>query len=393
MPDTRRRRAVCAAAAAVVAAPAAIAPPSAWTGAVVAAAAMATAILRRPLGPVAPVLAAGLVAGLSLVTDAVHPGPRGLVMLWLPVEFAAMLVLAGRVIRRAPVRQAALVGSALALALMVLPLRFILLLPQAVLEPSVVAVAMAMFPVACAVGVGLYLRGQDNQRARAVQRARREQRLDVGRDLHDFVAHELTGILLEVQAAQVSAYDEEENRELLSRLEAAGLRALDSMDHTLQALRDPEAPVSAEPPPTKVHGLADLPEMVDRFLASGTAGGSLELEPGLAGTAPRAIQDAAYRVVLEALTNVRRHAPSAGRLEVEVVRVPGPVLRVTVTDSGRQGGLGGLPARRPGGGGTGLASLSERIGALGGDLSAGPHARGWRVRGVLPLRPERRGRG
>ncbi|MFD4890496.1 two-component sensor histidine kinase, partial [Kitasatospora sp. NPDC058397] len=157
MPDTRRRRAVCAAATAVVAAPAAIAPPSAWTGAVVAAAAMATAILRRPLGPVAPVLAAGLVAGLSLVTDAVHPGPQGLVLSWLPVEFAAMLVLAGRVIRRAPVRQAALVGSALALALMALPLRFTLRRPQAVLEPSVVAVAMAMFPVACAVGVGLYL--------------------------------------------------------------------------------------------------------------------------------------------------------------------------------------------------------------------------------------------
>lgn len=165
------------------------------------------------------------------------------------------------------------------------------------------------------------------------------------------------------------------------------------MDHTLRTLRDPEAPALAEPPPTKVHGLADLPELVERFLASGTTGGSLELEPGLAGTAPHPIQDAAYRVVLEALTNVRRHAPSADRLEVEVVRVPGPALRVTVTDGGRQGGPGGLPDRRPGGGGTGLAGLSERIGALGGDLSAGPHARGWRVRGELPLRPGRTGRG
>ncbi|MFJ4597932.1 sensor histidine kinase [Kitasatospora sp. NPDC088861] len=393
MPDAHRRRTVCATATALIAAPAVIAPPSAWIVVVVAVAAMATTILRRPLGPVAPVLAAGLVAGLSLVTDAVYPGPRGLVLPWLPVEFAAMLVLTWQVIRRAPVRQAALVGSALALALMALPLRFTLRLPQTVLAPSVVAVAIATFPVACAVGVGLYLRVQDDQRARAVQRARREQRLDVGRDLHDFVAHELTGILLEVQAAQVSAYDEEQSRELLSRLEAAGLRALDSMDHTLQTLRDPEAPTLAEPPPTKVHGLADLPELVERFLASGTTGGSLELEPGLEGAAPREIQDAAYRVVLEALTNVRRHAPSAARLEVEVVRVPGPALRVTVTDSGRQGGPGGLLARRPGGGGTGLAGLSERIGALGGDLSTGPHARGWRVRGELPLRPDRTGRG
>ncbi|MFJ2865982.1 sensor histidine kinase [Kitasatospora sp. NPDC087314] len=392
MPDAYRRRTVCAAATALVAAPAAIAPPSAWVVAVAAVVAMAAAILRRPLGPVSPVLAAGLVAGLSLVTDAVYPGEQGLVLPWLPFEFASLLVLAGRVIRRAGVRQAALVGSALTLALMALPLRFTLRLPQAVLAPSMVAVAMAMFPAACAVGVGLYLRAQDDHRAHAVRQARQEQRLEVGRDLHDFVAHELTGILLEVQAAQVSAYDEQQTTELLTRLEAAGLRALDSMDHTLQTLRDPEAATPAEPPPTQVHGLADLPELVDRFLASGTTSGALELEPDLAGTAPREIEDAVYRVVLEALTNVRRHAPSAGRLEVEVVRVPGPALRVTVTDSGRQGGPGGLTARRPGGGGTGLAGLAERIGALGGDLSASPHDRGWRVRGVLPLRPDRTGR-
>ncbi|WP_234322580.1 sensor histidine kinase [Streptomyces sp. NRRL S-350] len=387
MPDSHRRRTVCATATILVAAPAAIAPPSAWAVALVAVLAMAVAILRRPPGPVSPVQAAGLVAVLSVAVTIGYPGRQGLVLPWLPFEFASMLVLAGRVVRRADVRQAALVGSALTLALMSLPLRFTLRLPQAVLAPSVVAVALAMFPAACAVGVGLYLRANDDRRVRAVQRARREQRLEVARDLHDFVAHEVTGILLEVQAAQVGSYDEEQTRELLGRLEAAGLRALDSMDHTLQTLRDPEAPAAAEPPPTKVHGLADLPELVDRFLASGTVGGVLDLEPGLAGTAPREIEDAAYRVVLEALTNIRRHAPSAGRLAVEVVRTDGPALRVTVTDSGRQGGSGGLSARRPGGGGTGLAALSERITALGGDLAAGPHAGGWRVCGVLPLRP------
>ncbi|MFE4975831.1 sensor histidine kinase [Kitasatospora sp. NPDC056651] len=391
MPDSHRRRTVCATAAFLVAVPAAIAPPSAWILALVAVLAMAVAILRRPPGPVSPVPAAGLVALLSVAADIGYPGEQGLVLPWLPFEFASMLVLAGRVVRRADVRHAAVVGSALALALMALPLRFTLRLPQEALGPSVVAVAMAMFPTACAVGVGLYLRANDDRRARAVQRARREQRLEVARDLHDFVAHEVTGILLEVQAAQVGEYEEEQVRELLGRLEAAGLRALDSMDHTLQTLRDPEAPAAAEPPPTRVHGLADLPELVDRFLASGPVGGALALEPGLAGAAPREIEDAAYRVVLEALTNVRRHAPDAGRLDVEVVRADGPALRVTVTDSGRRRGSGGPAARRSGG--TGLAALAERITALGGDLAAGPHAGGWRVRGELPLRPDPAGPG
>ncbi|MEV7771720.1 ATP-binding protein [Kitasatospora sp. NPDC086791] len=387
MPDSHRRRVVCATAVFLVAAPAAIAPPSAWIVALVAVLAMAVAILRRPLGTVSPVVAAGLVAVLSVAADIGYLGREGLVLPWFPFEFASMLVLVGRVIRRANVRRAAVVGSTLTLALMALPLRFTLRLPQTVLGPSVVAVAMAMFPAACAVGVGLYLRANDDRRVRAVQRARREQRLEVARDLHDFVAHEVTGILLEVQAAQVGELDRSQVEELLVRLEEAGLRALDSMDHTLQTLRDPDAPAAAETPPTRVHGLIDLPELVDRFLASGPVDGALELEPGLAGSAPREIEDAAYRVVLEALTNVRRHAPGVGRLEVEVVRADGPALRVTVTDSGRRGGPGGLGIRRTGDGGTGLAAVAERITALGGDLSAGPHGQGWRVRGVLPLRP------
>lgn len=388
MPDSTRRRVVCAAVTLLVAAPAAIAPASAWIVAPVAVLTMAAAILRRPLGPASPALTAGLVAALSVAADIGYSGQQGLVLLWLPFESASMLVLVGRVIRRADVRRAALVGSALTLALLALPLRFTLRLPHSVLGPSVVVVALAVFPTACAVGVGLYLRANDDRRARAVQRARREQRLEVARDLHDFVAHEVTGILLEVQAAQVDAYDQEQVTELLGRLEAAGLRALDSMDHTLQTLRDPESPSAAEPPPTRAHGLADLPELVDRFLASGQVGGALDLEPGLAGTAPREIEDAAYRLVMEALTNVRRHAPGAARLDVEVARTHEPALRVTVTDSGRRRGSGGPAARRPGGGGTGLAALAERITTLGGELAAGPHAGGWRVRGVLPLRSD-----
>ncbi|KJS56964.1 hypothetical protein VM98_04330 [Streptomyces rubellomurinus subsp. indigoferus] len=412
-PDSRRRRTLCVVAGALVAAPAAFAQTaSAWIVALAAAAALAVAVLRRPFGAGSAVRAAGLVAAVSLAVDAGYPGPRGVVLLWLPFEFAALLVLVARVVRLAPARQAALVGSALTLAVTVLPLRFALQPPGPALGPAVVGVATAVFPAAGAVGVGLYLRALDDRRARAVRRARREQRLEVARDLHDFVAHEVTGILLEVQAAQLGPYDEREVGELLVRLEAAGLRALDSMDHTLRTLREPgggsggsgdvpgDVPevAVAEPPPTRTRGLADLPELLERFLAAGPVDGGLDLAPGLAGTAPPAIEDAAYRIVLEALTNVRRHAPDTGRLAVEVVCAEGPALRVTVTDGGRWAGsgrLGGPGPRRDGGGGTGLAALGERVEALGGRLEAGPYGGGWRVRGELPLRRgrQRSGRG
>ncbi|MFC8720689.1 sensor histidine kinase, partial [Kitasatospora sp. NPDC057198] len=321
------------------------------------------------------------------------PGPRGLVLLWLPFECAALLVLTGRVVRGAGIRRPAPAGAALVLAVLALPLRFTLRLPQAVLDPSVAAVVLAALPAACAVGTGRYLHAQDGHRNLAVRRARHDQRLEVARDLHDHVAHEVTGILLEVQAARVCGYDEERTGELLARLEAAGTRALDSMDHTLRTLRDPAAPATAtaEPPPARTHGLADLPGLVDRFLAAGPADGALVLEPGPVGTVPPEVEDAAHRIVLEALTNVRRHAPQAERVDVEVVRVPGPALRITVTDSGRRTNSGrrtasGLPARRAGTGGTGLAALTEQTGALGGTLTAGPQRAGWRVRAVLPLR-------
>ncbi|TQF07532.1 two-component sensor histidine kinase [Kitasatospora acidiphila] len=362
-----------------MAAPAAFAPPSAALLAGSAAVAMLAAALRRPpLGRPDLVTGGGAAAVLSLGVDVGYPGQRGLVLLWEPFELAALLVLTARVIRHGSARQAAVVGPALALAAVLLPLRFTLRMPTGAPLASVTGTALAIFPVACAVGVGLYLRARDGRRARAVQRARHEQRLEVARDLHDFVAHEVTGMLLEVQAARVGAYDEEQNRELLGRLEEAGRRALESVDRSVQALREPGDAA------TRVHGLADLSELVGRFTVGGRIEGRLDLPPQSAGSAPREIEDAAYRLVLEALTNIRRHAPGARHLEV-VVRFVGGGLGVTVTNGGRRPGrITALPRRRHTGG-TGLAALAERIEALGGRLTAGPHEGGWRVSGVLPL--------
>ncbi|MET9297529.1 histidine kinase [Streptomyces sp. NPDC003077] len=384
----RRRRRWTAAVAALVLAPAIAAPPSTWTTAVMAALTVAVAMLpwragRIGLGRIGLGRAAGGVAALSLVADLAYFGRPGLVLLWLPVETAALLVLLYRAIRHLPApRVAAVTGGLTGAAVLALPLRMTLHAPHLGLKESVFVVALSLFPAAGATGVGLYLRSLDGRRARAVALARREQRLEVARDLHDFVAHEVTGIVLEAQAGQLEAdgAGPDEHRALLVRIEQAGLRALDSMDQTVRALREADGRKWGEPPPTRLHGLADLPELVGRFSSMAASEVDLSLEDGVADTLSREAEDTAYRVVLESLTNVRRHAPQAGRVTVFAGRTADRAVEIAVTDDA--GPSAPAPTRH--GGGTGLAGLAERVSTLGGTLEAGPHEKGWRVRCVLP---------
>ncbi|MFE6742247.1 sensor histidine kinase [Streptomyces tubercidicus] len=363
------------------------------------------AISGWPVGRVSLGRAAGGVAVLSLVADGVSFGKAGLALLWLPFEAVALLVLLERVVRHVPGARVGLVGGLTGAAAVLLPLRFTLHAPQTGVRESVFLAALAFVPAAVATGVGLYLRSLDRRRADAVALARREQRLEVARDLHDFVAHEVTGIVLEAQAGQLDGEDggPVERRALLRRIEQAGLRALDSMDRTVAALREADGRAWEEPPPNRLYGPADLPELLDRFGAMTAAEVTLSLEDEVAGALSREAGDTAYRVVLEALTNVRRHAPRAGRVEVCGIRCADGGVEVSVTDGVElsvTGGAGpGAPAapfpvaplphalQEPGGrpgGGTGLAGLAERVSAVGGVLEAGPYGQGWRVSCRLP---------
>lgn len=93
------------------------------------------------------------------------------------------------------------------------------------------------------------------------------------------------------------------------------------------------------------------------------------------------MQAAAFRVVQEALTDVRRHAADAAEVTV-ALRRDGDRMTVTVTDDGRGGTR--LPDAAHGGG-VGLVGLKERVTALGGELRAGPRAGdGWEVRAGFP---------
>ncbi|QWF85957.1 sensor histidine kinase [Amycolatopsis sp. CA-230715] len=384
----RRRGLWCTVAAVFFLGPASVGPAGVVPAAVSALVAVCVAIWRWPSGRVGFPAAVAACSAVSLLVDTCYVDTPTMAVLWLPFELAALLVLLGRVIRVVPSNRVVAVATLAGLTALALPLRFTARNPSVEWDDSVILLALVVFPLAYAIGVGAYLRSLDARRVNAVSDARREQRLEVARDLHDFVAHEVTGIVVEVQAAQFAQYDEREARALFARVEEAGLRALESMDRTLQALRDPASAQDARP--ARLYGVGDLPELVDRFAANAAARVEFAMDEAAPGRLDREADATAYTLVLEALTNVRRHAPAATKVAVSVAFADGPALELSVVDDG--GGRGPKLART--GGGTGLAGLRDRFETLGGTLCTGPVRTGWGVRGSLPVpeQPGNRGR-
>lgn len=205
-----------------------------------------------------------------------------------------------------------------------------------------------------------------------------EERLRIARDLHDVVAHHIA--LVNVQAgvaAHVMDKRPDQAKEALAHVREASRSALNELRATVGLLRqsgDPEAPT--EPAP----GLDRLDELADTFR---NAGLQVEVARADQGTKlPAAVDLAAYRVIQEALTNVRKHAGSEAKAEVSVVRV-GPNIEVTVLDDGHPAD-DGAPAA---GGGHGLLGMRERVTALRGTLTTGPrYGGGFRVHAILPVK-------
>ncbi|NBE97557.1 two-component sensor histidine kinase [Nonomuraea sp. KC401] len=311
---------------------------------------------------------------------------------WLLGESAALLVLIMVTVRVAPARHALLSVGPAGVALPVLLLRF------GTGPPTLAAVAgfaVWVLSALLAAMVGLYLRSLDERRARSVRAARQAQRAQLAQDLHDFVAHDVSEMLAQAQAGQILAeQDPRQSAAVFRRIEHAAQQALASMDRTVRMLHEDD--LAAEQPAhrTPLPGLADLRELAGRFSSSGSA--TVHLDVDAADGVPREVAATAYRVVVESLTNVRRHAVTASRVEVSVRRTPaGDALEVTVTDDATTGPAPSGVTRgvtRGGthdglhGGGRGLAGLAERVEALGGTLTAGPHAPcGWRVAATFPL--------
>ncbi|MFE9413139.1 sensor histidine kinase [Streptomyces sp. NPDC006704] len=201
-----------------------------------------------------------------------------------------------------------------------------------------------------------------------------EERLRIARDLHDVVAHHIA--LVNVQAgvaAHVMDKRPDQAKEALAHVREASRSALDELRSTVGLLRqsgDPAAPT--EPAP----GLAVLDDLLAGFRRAGLA---VELARTDHAPLPAAVDLAAYRVIQEALTNVRKHAGPGAKAEVSIVRV-GPDTEITVIDDGTGAGAAGD------GGGHGLLGMRERVTALGGRCTAGPrYGGGFRVQAILPV--------
>ncbi|WP_027932958.1 sensor histidine kinase [Amycolatopsis thermoflava] len=300
---------------------------------------------------------------------------------WLLVETGFLLCVLVQAVRHARGRGAPFSVGLLMSAVVLAPLR---LTAGSRASPSTGSASEWCFGwallAACAVAVGLYLRSLDEKREESVHAARREQRVQLASDLHDWLGHEVTGLVLEAQAARLPSRAPGDAHRALERIEEAGVRVLDSIDKALCWLRHGDgAPgmVDVERTPWA----SDLPALVQRFEALGQTRVRLELDDQAEDVRPE-IAGTIHRVVLEALTNVRRHAPEARQVSV-AVRRDGAHLVVRVANDGvrRQGLL-----KRARAGGSGLRGLAERVATLGGTAWAGPVGQaGWAVHVVLPV--------
>lgn len=201
------------------------------------------------------------------------------------------------------------------------------------------------------------------------EQARAQERAQIARDMHDVVTHRVSLIVL--HATALEAAQGRGAVELARQIRGIGREALDELRALVGVLRDGQpAPLAPQP------GLADLPELVAESRAAGTAV-TLSV-PAAAPPLSLLVEHVAYRVVQEALTNVRKHAPGAPtEVRVEVDR---DACRLVVRNHGARVAVVPVP-----GGGHGLLGIRERVRLVGGELTAQPTSDGgFEVLAVVP---------
>lgn len=241
------------------------------------------------------------------------------------------------------------------------------------------------------VGTGMYFRARDQERARSVEvaitNAQQAERMALARELHDVVAHHVTGIVVQAQAAlAVADKSPQAARGALEQISGSGTEALTAMRRLVGSLRDAEESTSAETTgkaTTDLH--ADLQTMAEhaREMARGPR---VELDVRLRDRVPQEVARSALRIVQESVTNAEKHADGLRNLLI-AMRTDDGELHISIVDDGS-------PAdAQPVGGssGYGLVGMRERIELLGGKITAGPGEHGgWRVAATLPLTDHRR---
>ncbi|WP_299056915.1 sensor histidine kinase [uncultured Nocardioides sp.] len=218
---------------------------------------------------------------------------------------------------------------------------------------------------------GLLERNQriEREAAQQVALAATEERTRIARELHDVVAHSLSVIIVQADGARYAAeHDPTVATTTLGAISRTGREALTDMRRMLGLLRSGDTGTAPVP------DLGELRRLVDED-------GVEHRLTGLEREVPGAVALTTYRVVQEALTNVRKHAGPDARASVSVA-VGDTGVAVDVRDHGR-GAAAAAPVE---GGGHGLVGMRERVAALGGEVSAGPApGGGFAVSARIPL--------
>jgi signal transduction histidine kinase len=214
-------------------------------------------------------------------------------------------------------------------------------------------------------------RDSDRERALAVA----NERARIARDLHDAAGHAINVIAVRAGAARMR-HDPDRSQAALETIETLARKTVAEIDQIVGTLRDRG---SANGPVAAPTGLASLETLVARHAATG-----LDVHVTTTGKPPRqlenAVDQAAYRILQEALTNAARHGAGAARVELAFER---SALQLTITNPAT-----GDSATRPNGG-HGLIGMRERATLLGGSLQVERANDTFGVRATIPYEGRR----
>jgi signal transduction histidine kinase len=199
----------------------------------------------------------------------------------------------------------------------------------------------------------------------------RAERDRIARELHDVIAHSVSAMVVQTAAAQdLVRSDPDGAEQILAMVAATGRRALSETGRLLHVIRDHADELGLQPAP----GLADLPELVERFRVDG-----LKVAVDVDGplpVLPVGVDVSAYRIVQEALTNALRY----GADQTAALRLSCTPTVLSIRAWNPSNGSSGL------GSGLGLVGIAERVSLLGGTLSHGIRSDGrFQLDATLPV--------
>jgi signal transduction histidine kinase len=213
----------------------------------------------------------------------------------------------------------------------------------------------------------------DRARKEQARRQASDERLRIAQELHDVLGHHLSLINVRAGVAlHLLNSQPEQAREALGAIKVASSEALREVRSVLSTLN----PDNPSPPRSPAPGLSDVDSLVQE---TRDAGLEVQIERGgVVRPLPAEVERAAYRVVQEALTNVRRHAGPAASVTVRLGYAPSE-LTVRIDDTGTAVD----PSTEDG---NGIPGMRERAVALGGTLEAGARPEGgFQVEARLPV--------